>query len=201
MTGMKTIFIIHGSYGNPQENWFPWLKQELEKVGCQVIIPHFPTPKKQSLQNWRKVFKSYEHYLNEDSIIIGHSLGAAFLLTILEQRNTPIRAAFFIAGFIGSLENPTFDKINNTFVNRSFRWEKIKKNCRRFTLFHADNDPYVSLFKAQELAAHLETAVTLVNGAGHFNTQAGYTTFPLLLQDIKKELSMKIKKKGICLAF
>jgi len=27
------FFIFHGIYGNPEENWFPWLKKELEKKG------------------------------------------------------------------------------------------------------------------------------------------------------------------------
>ena len=28
---MKRVFIIHGWDGYPEEGWFPWLKEELEK--------------------------------------------------------------------------------------------------------------------------------------------------------------------------
>ena len=53
------FFIIHGSYGNPNENWFPWLKKELEKEGCIVFIPEFPTPENQSLKNWMEIFNDF----------------------------------------------------------------------------------------------------------------------------------------------
>ncbi len=43
---MRNIFLIHGSYGHPQENWFPWLKKELESLGHKVYVPAFPIPTK-----------------------------------------------------------------------------------------------------------------------------------------------------------
>jgi len=61
---MISIIIIHGTGGSPNSNWFPWLKSELEKLGHTVFAPKFPTPEKQSLENWLKVFKKYEQYLD-----------------------------------------------------------------------------------------------------------------------------------------
>jgi len=34
-------FIIHGTYGKPEENWFTWLKENLEERGHEVIVPSF----------------------------------------------------------------------------------------------------------------------------------------------------------------
>jgi len=186
----NNVFIIHGAYGYPGENWFPWLKSGLEKLGCQVFVPKFPTPEGQSLENWLKVFDDYRRYLDKDTIVVGHSLGPAFLLNVIEKLDTPIRAAFFVAGFVGLLGNSVFDEINKSFVDRAFDWKKIKQNCQKFYIFHSDNDPYVPLGKAEELARNLGTEVILVKNAGHFNEKAGYIKFDLLLEKIKSELKI-----------
>lgn len=176
------FMIIHGAYGNPEENWIPWLKSELEKSGHEVFVPRFPTPENQNLENWLKVFKDHEKYLDKDTIVIGHSLGPVFLLTIIE--NKPVKAAFFIAPFVDELNNPDFDNINKTFY-RKFDWNKIKQNCKKFFIYSSDNDPYVPLEKGKELAKNLECELKIVKNAGHFNEKAGYKQFPLLLEDIK----------------
>ncbi len=182
---MTNIFIIHGAYGTPKENWFPWLKSKLENLGCKVFVPKFPTPENQSLENWIKVFKKYEQYLNKNSIVIGHSLGPAFLLNILENLDKPIKAAFFISGFLELSGNPAFDNINRSFIEKNFDWQKIKKNCQKFFVFHSDNDPYIPLEKAERLAKNLGVNMIVVKNAGHFNEKAGYVKFDLLLEKIK----------------
>ncbi len=183
---MTNIIIIHGSYGNPNENWFPWLKSELKKLKCNVFIPKFPTPENQSLKSWEKEFKKYKRHINENTILIGHSLGPAFLLNLLESLDKPVKSAFFISGFLGLLSNPDFDEINKTFTDRNFNWEKIKQNCKKFNIYHSDNDPYIPIKKATELAEKLDSKVIKIKNAGHFNEKAGYKKFELLLENIKK---------------
>lgn len=180
---MAEVIIVHGAYGNPDENWFPWLKKELEKLGCDVHAPEFPTPEGQSLVNWINVFEDYEKYLDGDSIVVGHSLGPAFLLSVLERLDHPVKAAFFVAGFVRDIGNPDFDRINRTFY-REFDWEKIRKNCGHFEVIHSDNDPYVPMSRAEELAGNLKVKLQIVKNAGHFNESAGYERFGLLLSKI-----------------
>lgn len=185
---MTNVIIIHGTEGNPEMNWFPWLKTELEKLECKVFIPKFPTPENQSLENWLAVFKDYEQYLDENSIIVGHSLGPAFLLSVLENLNHRIKAAFFVSGFVGLLNSLEFNELNKTFVVKSFDWNKIKNNCKKFYVINSDNDPYVPIEKGKELAENLDTELIILKNAGHINQEFGYTKLDFLLEKIKNEL-------------
>ena len=184
---MTNIFIFHGTGGYPQENWFPWLKLELEKLGCKVIIPQFPTARNQTIENWLKIFKKYERFYNEDTILIGHSLGGAFLLRVLEEHNIKIKVAFIVAAPVGVLpiKNYEADKL---FLGRDFifDWGKIKNHCREFFIFHSDNDPYVSIGNGEKLSKELNTKLILIPNAGHFNKSAGYLKFEELFEKIKK---------------
>lgn len=182
----KKAYIIHGAYGSPDENWVPWLKKELEKMDYKVFTPKFPTPDDQNLENWMKVFEPYFEKVDEDSIFVGHSLGPAFILSVLERIQVKVKACFFVAPFITNIGNPDFDIINKTFY-KNFDWKKIKHNCKKFYIFQSDNDPYVPMEKGGELASNLHIGVIKLKNAGHFNKDAGYTEFPELFDCIIKE--------------
>jgi len=184
---MTNIFIIHGVGGNPEENWFPWLKKELEALGHIVIIPQFPTPENQTLENWLGKLEEFKEFITPSTLFVGHSLGVSFILNVIERY--PIKAAFLVAGFTGKAGNK-FDDSMKTFAQRDFDWGQIRKNCKNFVIFHSDNDPYVKLEKADELAGYLGVKVDLVKGAGHFNRASGYDTFDLLLEKIKSICSL-----------
>ena len=185
---MIKFFLIHGAFGNPEENWFPWLKQKLEYLNYEVIIPKFPTPKNQSLENWNEIFREYENQIDENSIFVGHSLAPAFLLSVLERIDISIKSAFFVSGFFKHLGNETFDSINKTFIDKKFNWQKINQNCNQFFIYHSNNDPYVPIQCANELAEKLNTKPIIIKNAGHFNKKSGYIKFEKLFNDINSIL-------------
>ena len=177
------FIIIHGVYANPESNWFSWLKKELESKGHKVIVPKFPTPLGQSLESWSRVIKKYESNVGGETALIGHSLGAAFILSYLEGSGKRIKAAFLVAGFHKLLASP-YDEINKSFVGGKFDWEKIKNSCRNFFVFASDNDQYIPLDLSKELAQNLGAKLKVIHKGGHLNMQAGYSKFPDLLDCI-----------------
>ena len=179
------FIITHGVYANPDANWFPWLKKEIEGKGHEVIIPHFPTPLDQSLESWMRTISKYKNKISEETVMIGHSLGAAFILNYLEGANKKIKAAFLVAGFFKSIGSE-YDKLNETFINKNFDWKKIKGNCEKFFVISSDNDPYIPLEINKELARLVNAELKIIHNGGHLNKKAGYGKFPELLDFISK---------------
>jgi len=174
----NNIFIFHGTEGYPEENWFPWMKQELEQKGYRVLVPQFPSPPvvPAKLSEWFDALKNYEQYIDENTVIIGHSLGGKFLLRILEKLEQPIKAAFFVGTPIGVPPIANNER-DNAFTGNDFDWKKITKNAQRFVVFQSDNDPYVGLDNGKVLAKNLGVELSFVPNAGHFNKKAGYVKF------------------------
>jgi uncharacterized protein len=171
----KNIFIIHGTEGHPEENWFPWLRGELEARGHRVFVPQFPSPPgiKPKLDEWLEVIKDYEKYINKDTIFIGHSLGAMLILHLLDKWPGKVRAGFLVATAPGY-----------GFGELDFDWGKIKDKAEHFEVFQSDNDPHVPLVTGEELAKNLGVELTFIPNAGHFNEKAGYLKFPELFEKI-----------------
>lgn len=184
---MKNIIIIHGTGGNPEENWFGWMKEKLEEDGYAVHVPAFPTPEDQSLENWLAVFADYKQYIDGEAILIGHSIGVAFILNVLEKTDGKVAAAYFVAGFTGNLGLPDFDPLNATFADKGFDWEKISDHAKKFTVLHGNNDPYVPSEKGKFIAEQLHAEFHVIEKGGHLNADAGYTRFPFLLDLILKK--------------
>lgn len=193
---VEKAFIFHGTGAGKYDHWFPEIKKKLEAEGVEVCRPEFPTPENQNLENWMEVLEKQdmeidaesEESADEDTVLIGHSTGAVFILDILDEKDLDIEAAFLISGFTGKLNDERFDPLNETFAERDFDFEKIKNSAGEIFVFHSDSDPYVPLEKAAELAPKLNANLELVAGAGHFNTESGYTDFPELWKKLESFL-------------
>ena len=128
------ILIFHGTEGYPKENWFPWLKQKLEKMGHTVKVPQFPSPPDvpAKIAEWFKVLEKYEQYLNENTIIIGHSLGGVLALRLLEKISHPIRTAVFVGTPIGIKPILNYDR-DNSFSGFEFNWKTFPETAKIFS--------------------------------------------------------------------
>jgi hypothetical protein len=174
------VIILHGAHGGPDTNWFPWLHTTLEAEGIEVVRPRFPTPEGQSLSAWLEAYDLAVKSLPfAPTVLVGHSLGAAFALRLIERAVEPVAGLFLAAGFVGALGLPDYDTINHSFFVAPFDWPVIReRKGRAFRCWAGENDPYVPLSRSQDMATCLEAPLEIVSGGGHLNSETGFTTFP-----------------------
>ena len=183
---MKTnIIIVHGTGGSPEGNWFPWMKAELEALGCRVEVPRFPTPEGQSFDAWREVFLSATDGLRrQNTILIGHSIGAPFVMRMAEESEAPYKAIFPICPFTKTL-GCCFDELNATFVDNVYDWDRVKVGAPQHLCFAGNDDPYVPLSFSQEAATNMGAELRVVQKGGHLNAEFGYLSFRELFAEVE----------------
>lgn len=183
------VIIVHGAFGYPTENWFDWLRRELEFENIPCLVPTMPTPIDQSLATWLSAFSlQSKHAITGKTILIGHSLGTTFLLRWLEQNPTMVNSVFLVGGFIEKIGKPTFDILNHSFISEKFNWSLLRKSGNQFVSYYGNNDPYVTRVAFNDIAKNLCARKIIVANAGHFNAASGYHEFSLLKHRILNSL-------------
>ena len=181
----KRALIFHGTMGSPNGNWFAWLKIALEKQGWNVTIPRFPTPDHQSLDSWNKALTNQVEHLQDIDLIVGHSLGATFILHVLEENLCHPEKIILVSALSDLIGNKEYDALNKSFI-KHFDWSAIKNNFEKGHILHGDNDPYVPIKQAQDIADRLGLQLQTIKDGGHLNIETGYDRFPLLLDLINE---------------
>ena len=82
---MKKVYIIHGWEGDPQNNWFPWLKKELESKGFEVFVPEMPDTDKPVKSVWLKTMQELVKNPDANTYLVGHSMGCQAIQRYLES--------------------------------------------------------------------------------------------------------------------
>lgn len=94
----KHAIIFHGTDGNPNAIWYRWLAEELRSREFDVEIPHYPDINKVPIDTFLPSIL-HAHQFTKDTVLIGHSGGAALLLAILESLEKPVSSTFLVAGY------------------------------------------------------------------------------------------------------
>ncbi|QQG44050.1 MAG: alpha/beta fold hydrolase [Candidatus Roizmanbacteria bacterium] len=175
---MKAL-ILQGWQQKTTANWYPWLEGELKKLGYEVYLPDLPTMHT-DLPDMNEQLNFIENLLaiDEETIIIGHSLGCLLAMRLAEKHK--YKKMFLVAGW-------DFDDL---FENHQLFWpnkidhEKIKENVKEIYCLSSDNDPYFTAFTVEQMSKRLNGKFILVKGAGHFIDEFNITTLPEILKYI-----------------
>lgn len=185
---MKNALILHGAANNSRGNWFPWLEQVLKQKGYIVWVPDLPNSDKPKTNAWLKHISNNKDWkFTNETVIIGHSAGATFILRLLENlpKHVKINKAILVSGPVELGSKKEFFQYKKDLVKAPFHWKKIKESCDRFYFVHSDNDQYeCGVDQGKILHQHLGGEIVFRPGERHFNLENGehYREFPLIVQ-------------------
>ncbi len=180
---MNNMFIIHGYQANINSHWFDWLAKEMAYYHYQVEIIYLPNTHHPQTSNWYAALDDrLKDKLNENTLIVAHSLGVITILNYLShQQFTPkIKGLFLISGFNETLDNlPELD----TYIKQTnVRCDKV--NSQNVVTIAASEDPIVDVEATKRLSNELGVSTQIITHNGHFLDTEGYHTFEFLKDQI-----------------
>lgn len=167
--GQKAI-IFHGTGARPEYIWYPWLAERLRARGYAVEVPHHPGINTEPIATFLpKVLQA--HAYDEETVLIGHSGGAALLLALLERLDVAVPQAILVAGYC-TKPNTSDEPV----LQESYRWETIRAHARDLYFLNSVEDEYgCDIDQGRAMLGHLGGTL-IVRQDGHFLTD----TLPIL---------------------
>ncbi len=170
--GRKYKFVIlHGLHGFSSEgnrNRLAWMKEELEKLGHEVLTPALPNPDEPAEDEQVSVALKATTY-DENTVLCGFSLGSVVALKVLEKLEKPIARLVMAGGFIDT----KFKDGKLRGYEKNWQWKfdaaKIKRNVDSITILHDLQDHAISDDQVNRLSKLLEVPITLATtNKSHF---------------------------------
>ncbi|OGG73069.1 hypothetical protein A3A38_01830 [Candidatus Kaiserbacteria bacterium RIFCSPLOWO2_01_FULL_53_17] len=163
----------------PKKDWKTSLPETLGGE-YDVLLPRMPNKNNARYLAWKLWFEKMIPFLNDEVILVGHSLGASFLVHYLSEEQFPrrIRATLLVAApysiDMGAGTTPEFTAPDSLAL--------LEKQGGKILLYHSKDDlvvPFSELAKYQK--ALPSATARAFNDRQHFNQES----FPELVADIQ----------------
>ncbi|MBI2445330.1 serine hydrolase family protein [Candidatus Micrarchaeota archaeon] len=181
MPSITRVLIIHGYASSGPKHWQTWLARECEKAGLETHYPDLPDPYRPDLAIWLQALKKDMPKIDAQTALVGHSLGCAIIHHILQRKDVR-RAGHVILVAPATPAKVAASKL--AFLNpfyEDMELETTKKKAKKIDVFASDDDVWMSMNESAALARQLDATLhTFVDG-GHLSLNAGYHTFPEVL--------------------
>lgn len=180
--GGRTAILIHGFEDDENGQFSPWkdewIKEKLTDLGYEVIAPNMPNSHHPARSEWLEFIRQFESKLNQNTIIIGHSLGCATVADLLTGIKTRIKAAYLIAPANAAMdftqfrknwrnENSDIDSVEK-FAKQDTRWDALKAKAGIVKVILSDNDKYIPYDKTRRLFSDEKIDVMTLQEQKHF---------------------------------
>src|SRR3989338_396336 len=186
----KRVYIIHGCPSNIEKamnpetrtydkHWMPWIKKELEAKAIKTEIPLMPDPWEPDYKKFKKEFEKLE--IDENTILIGHSCGCAFLVRWLGETKIKINKLILIAPWKIPEKDDNLSKEFYGYVIDNSITSRIKE----IVMFTSDDEEDDGKKSLQIFHRSLGGKVIELKGRGHYTLNDMKTEqFPELIKEV-----------------
>lgn len=188
---MKRAVIVHGWGNTPEDNWFPWLKQQLEDRGWAVVAPAMPDTEYPRIEPWVSAVAAAVGQPDEQLYLVGHSIGCQTILRYVSglPEGARVGGAVLVAPFLrldpdGVKYTEEERSIVGPWTDPQFNLATAKARfVRGATAIFSDDDYWVSAsYNEPRFRDELGAKTQVLPKSGHFMEREGFTQLPQALQ-------------------
>lgn len=182
---VKIIFIHGNGNSTPNDNWFPYVKSELEELGLTVIARQFPDADLAREKYWIPFLKN-ELKADHNTILIGHSSGAVAAMRFAEKN---VILGSILVGAMHTDLGYEKEKISG-YYERLWDWQAMKSNQQWIIQFASSDDPWIPIEEPRLIQRQLNTEYYEFTNQGHFGGDYHKPTFPEIVSILKKKMNL-----------
>ncbi|MCD4760966.1 alpha/beta hydrolase [bacterium] len=178
--------IVHGCPSTSEDDgynkhWMPWTQKQLIKNGIPTELPTMPAPWQPQYDSFKKVFEQFN--VDENTILIGHSCGSAFLVRWLGENPVKIFKLILVAPWkIATKEKEYRGKFYSYIIDKT-----IKDRINKIIMFTADNEDEGGKESLKIFHNVLGGKIIDLKSHGHYTMKdMGTEKFPELINEIIK---------------
>ncbi len=162
------VIILHGYGAEANSNFFPWLKAELEKLGCTVWLQTLPNTDNPNIDE-QVEFVRQSVTFDSQTILVGHSLGGVVAMRLLERLPQPILGLVLVGSLYKSELLIDFKPSFLKQLNWQWDFDKIRQQANSIKVLSDLQDCYIPVSQGRDLASLLQAELIEYQAEGtHF---------------------------------
>ncbi len=171
------------------KHWLPWVKQELENKGIEVVKLSMPEPWNPTFEIWREEFEKLG--IDENTILIGHSCGNAFFTRWLGETKRKVKGLIMVAPW----KTPDEEYEGNKREFYEFDFDpSVKERVGSIVIFSSDDEDEQGIIDQKSYHQAFGGQFVVLPNHGHYTKgDMGTEEFPELLEKINEIISPQIK--------
>ncbi|MDY0195949.1 MAG: alpha/beta hydrolase [Sulfurovaceae bacterium] len=178
MSRAKTL-ILHGWGGSDIPHWQAWLACKLASNYGTVSFPMLDNPHFPSKNRWVSQTKELLAKFKPDTVIC-HSLGCILWFWLANEEISDIKHLILVAP-------PSIDTKIDTIKSFFPCPLPLSLHASKIDLIVSDNDVYMSIDEAKEIAKKYDIQLEILHQAGHINSDSGFGEWEYILKLVTKQ--------------